>query len=44
VHPITILTGLPFAGFGALVTLLIFRTDLNIYSFVGLIMLIGVVK
>ena len=44
VHPITILTGLPFAGFGALLTLLIFRTDLNIYSFVGLIMLIGVVK
>ncbi|HLP48416.1 MAG TPA: efflux RND transporter permease subunit, partial [Candidatus Kapabacteria bacterium] len=44
VHPVTILTGLPFAGFGALVTLLIFRMDLNIYSFVGLIMLIGVVK
>ena len=44
IHPITILTGLPFAGFGALVTLLIFRTDLNLYSFVGLIMLIGVVK
>ncbi len=44
VHPFTILTGLPFAGFGALVTLLIFRTDLNLYSFVGLIMLIGVVK
>jgi hydrophobic/amphiphilic exporter-1 (mainly G- bacteria), HAE1 family len=44
IHPITILTGLPFAGFGALVTLLIFRVDLNVYSFVGLIMLIGVVK
>jgi HAE1 family hydrophobic/amphiphilic exporter-1 len=44
VHPITILTGLPFALFGALVTLLLFRTDLNLYSFVGLIMLIGVVK
>jgi HAE1 family hydrophobic/amphiphilic exporter-1 len=44
IHPITILSGLPFAGFGALVTLLIFRTDLNLYSFVGLIMLIGVVK
>ena len=44
VHPITILTGLPFAVFGALLTLLIFRTDLNLYSFVGLIMLIGVVK
>jgi len=44
IHPITILTGLPFAGFGALITLLIFKTDLNLYSFVGLIMLIGVVK
>jgi HAE1 family hydrophobic/amphiphilic exporter-1 len=44
IHPITILTGLPFAGFGALVTLIIFKTDLNLYSFVGLIMLIGVVK
>jgi HAE1 family hydrophobic/amphiphilic exporter-1 len=44
IHPITILTGLPFAGFGGLITLLIFRTDLNLYSFVGLIMLIGVVK
>ena len=44
IHPVTILTGLPFAGFGALVTLLLFRTDLNLYSFVGLIMLIGVVK
>ncbi len=44
IHPITILTGLPFAMFGALLTLLIFRTDLSLYSFVGLIMLIGVVK
>jgi hydrophobic/amphiphilic exporter-1 (mainly G- bacteria), HAE1 family len=44
IHPITILSGLPFAGFGGLITLLIFRTDLNLYSFVGLIMLIGVVK
>jgi hydrophobic/amphiphilic exporter-1 (mainly G- bacteria), HAE1 family len=44
IHPITILSGLPFAGFGALLTLLIFRTDLSLYSFVGLIMLIGVVK
>jgi HAE1 family hydrophobic/amphiphilic exporter-1 len=44
IHPITILTGLPFAGFGGLLTLLLFRTDLNLYSFVGLIMLIGVVK
>ena len=44
VHPITILSGLPFAGFGALLTLMIFRTDLSVYAFVGVIMLIGLVK
>jgi HAE1 family hydrophobic/amphiphilic exporter-1 len=44
IHPVTILTGLPFAAFGALLTLLVFRTDLNLYSFVGLVMLLGVVK
>ncbi len=44
VHPLTILSGLPSAGFGALLTLLVFRVDLNIYAFVGLIMLIGLVK
>ncbi|MGD0484214.1 MAG: efflux RND transporter permease subunit, partial [Gemmatimonadales bacterium] len=44
IHPITILSGLPFAGFGALLTLMIFRTDLNVYAFVGIIMLIGLVK
>jgi hydrophobic/amphiphilic exporter-1 (mainly G- bacteria), HAE1 family len=44
VHPLTILSGLPTAGFGALVTLLIFGTDLNMYAFVGIIMLIGIVK
>lgn len=44
VHPITILSGLPSAGFGALVTLFLFRIDLNIYAFVGLIMLVGLVK
>ena len=44
VHPVTILSGLPSAGFGALLTLLIFRVDLNIYAFVGLIMLVGIVK
>ncbi len=44
IHPITILSGIPFAGFGGLLTLMLFKTDLNIYSFVGLIMLIGVVK
>ena len=44
VHPITILTGLPFAGFGALLILLITRLDLSIYAFVGIIMLVGLVK
>jgi len=44
IHPLTILSGLPFAGFGALLTLLVFRTDLSIYAFVGIIMLIGLVK
>lgn len=44
IHPLTILSGLPFAGFGALLTLMIFRLDLSVYSFVGIIMLIGLVK
>jgi HAE1 family hydrophobic/amphiphilic exporter-1 len=44
IHPLTILSGLPSAGFGALVTLLVFHIDLNIYAFVGLIMLIGIVE
>ena len=44
IHPLTILSALPFAGFGALVTLLIFRVDLSIYAFVGVIMLVGLVK
>jgi HAE1 family hydrophobic/amphiphilic exporter-1 len=44
IHPLTILSGLPSAGLGALVTLLIFHNELNIYSFVGIIMLIGIVK
>jgi len=44
IHPITILSGLPAAGFGALLTLFLFRLELNVYSFVGLIMLIGIVK
>lgn len=43
-HPLTILSGLPSAGFGALITLLIFKTDLNLYSMVGIVMLIGIVK
>jgi HAE1 family hydrophobic/amphiphilic exporter-1 len=44
IHPLTILTALPFAGFGALVTLMLFRTELTIYAFVGIIMLVGLVK
>ena len=44
IHPLTILSGLPFAGFGALLTLLLFHTALSIYAFVGIIMLIGLVK
>jgi HAE1 family hydrophobic/amphiphilic exporter-1 len=44
IHPLTILSGLPSAGFGALVTLIVFRMDLNIYAFVGMIMLIGIVE
>ena len=44
IHPLTILSGLPSAGFGALITLLIFGRDLNLYSFVGIIMLVGIVK
>jgi HAE1 family hydrophobic/amphiphilic exporter-1 len=44
IHPITILSGLPAAGLGALATLLLFRQELNIYSFVGIIMLVGIVK
>jgi len=44
IHPLTILSGLPSAGVGALLTLIIFKVDLNIYSFVGLMMLIGIVK
>lgn len=44
IHPITILSGLPAAGIGALLTLLLFGEDLNLYSFVGIILLIGIVK
>jgi len=44
IHPLTILSALPFAGFGALLTLLIFRVDLSVYAFVGVIMLVGLVK
>ncbi|HEX9309228.1 MAG TPA: efflux RND transporter permease subunit, partial [Gemmatimonadaceae bacterium] len=44
IHPATILTGLPFAAFGALIALLIFRMPLDVYGFVGLIILVGIVK
>jgi HAE1 family hydrophobic/amphiphilic exporter-1 len=44
IHPLTILSGLPAALFGALTTLMLFHKDLNIYAFVGVIMLLGIVK
>jgi HAE1 family hydrophobic/amphiphilic exporter-1 len=44
IHPLTILSGLPTAGLGALVTLWAFNVELNMYAFVGMIMLIGIVK
>ena len=44
IHPLTILSALPLAGFGALATLLLFRTELSVYAFVGVIMLVGLVK
>ncbi|YAG12685.1 Multidrug transporter MdtC [Nostoc sp. DSM 114161] len=44
IHPLTILSSLPSAGFGALLTLLLFQVDLNIYAFVGIILLVGIVK
>ena len=44
IHPITILSGLPFAAFGALLTLLIFHVDLSVYAFVGIVLLVGLVK
>jgi HAE1 family hydrophobic/amphiphilic exporter-1 len=44
IHPITILSGLPSAAFGALLTLQIFHLSLDLYGFVGVIMLIGIVK
>jgi HAE1 family hydrophobic/amphiphilic exporter-1 len=44
IHPVTILSALPFAGFGALASLMLFGEDLNVYSFVGVIMLVGLVK
>jgi hydrophobic/amphiphilic exporter-1 (mainly G- bacteria), HAE1 family len=43
-HPLTILTALPLAGFGALIMLLTFHQEINIFSFVGIILLVGLVK
>src|ERR1043166_9628272 len=44
IHPLTILSRLPFAGFGSFLPLFVFRTELSIYAFVGIIMLVGLVK
>jgi HAE1 family hydrophobic/amphiphilic exporter-1 len=44
IHPLTILSGLPTAGFGALLTLWLFNTELDMYAFVGIVMLVGIVK
>ena len=44
IHPVTILSALPFAGFGALLTLLVFGVDLSLFAFVGIILLVGLVK
>lgn len=44
IHPLIILSGLPSAGFGALLTLLVFQVELNLYSFIGIILLVGIVK
>jgi hydrophobic/amphiphilic exporter-1 (mainly G- bacteria), HAE1 family len=44
IHPLTILSGLPSAGVGALLTLMLFKAELNVYGFVGMIMLVGIVK
>ncbi len=44
IHPLTILSALPFAGFGAIATLMLFRVELSLYGFVGVILLIGLVK
>jgi HAE1 family hydrophobic/amphiphilic exporter-1 len=44
IHPLTILSGLPSAGLGAILTLMAFNKELNLYGFVGIVMLIGIVK
>jgi HAE1 family hydrophobic/amphiphilic exporter-1 len=44
IHPLTILSGIPFAAFGALLALMITKTELTVYAWVGIIMLVGLVK
>jgi HAE1 family hydrophobic/amphiphilic exporter-1 len=44
IHPITIISGLPSAGIGALLTLILFRMDLSVIAMIGIVMLVGIVK
>jgi HAE1 family hydrophobic/amphiphilic exporter-1 len=44
IHPVTILSGLPSAGIGALLTLLLFKMDLSVIAIIGIVMLVGIVK
>jgi HAE1 family hydrophobic/amphiphilic exporter-1 len=44
IHPITIISGLPSAGIGALLTLLLFKLDLSVIAMIGIVMLVGIVK
>ena len=44
IHPITILSGLPSAGVGALLTLMLFKMDLSVIAMIGIVMLVGIVK
>lgn len=44
IHPLTILSGLPAAAVGALITLILFNVDLNLFAFIGIVMLVGIVK
>ena len=44
IHPITIISGLPSAGIGAILTLMLFRMDLSVIAMIGIVMLVGIVK
>jgi hydrophobic/amphiphilic exporter-1 (mainly G- bacteria), HAE1 family len=44
IHPITILSGLPSAGLGAILTLMVFHMDISVISIIGIVLLIGIVK